>query len=192
MSRDRTQVGITYIAEHSHMATLKGEDRYDSGRLDTRLNIIFGRAQAIKERIDEALRLDNRHRRRRNMRELIAPTRFPDPTNMDRTSNDEWLSWMRHEMYDVLHAIDEENRARQDEDNPFNGTAGGVFQPLPRNNQNTLTPDGEQGTTVPQVANNPEETPERVIPVQTIRPTPLRHREKQGEILQTVGKRGHR
>ena len=159
------------------MLTLKGENRYHSGMLDTRLNIIFGRAQAIRERIDEALRVDDMHRRRRNMRELIAPTRFPDPTTMDRTSNDEWLSWMRHEMYDLLHAIDEEKRAREDDDDPFNGTAGGVFQPLPRNNQNMPTTDGDQGGTVPQVDNNQEETLERVVPVQTIRPTPQVQRE---------------
>ena len=175
--KDRTQVGVTYIAEHSHTLTLKGEDRYHSGMLDTRLNIIFGRAQAIRERIDEALRVDNMHRRRRNMRELIAPTRFPDPTTMDRASNNEWLRWMRHEMYDLVDAIDEETRARQDDDDPFNGIARGVFQPLPRNNQNTTTTDGDQGGMVPQVNNNQDVTPEWVVPVQTIRPTPQVQRE---------------
>ena len=177
--KDRTQVGVTYIAEHSHTLTLKGENRYHSGSLDTRLNIIFGRAQAIRERIDEALRMDEMYRRRRNMRELIAPTRFPDPTTMDRASNDEWLRWMRHEMYDLVDAIDEEVRARQDDDDPFNGTAGGVFQPLPGNDQNTPTTEGVQGGTVPQVDNNQEVTPERTVPVQTIRPTPQVQRETQ-------------
>ena len=175
--KDRTQVGVTYIAEHSHTLTLKGENRYHAGMLDTRLNIIFGRAQAIRERIDEALRLDDMYRRQRNMRELIAPTRFPDPTTMDRTSNDKWLRWMRHKMYDLVDAIDEEKRVRQDDDDPFNGTAGGVFQPLPRNNQNTATTDGDQGGTVLQIDNNQGETPERVVPVQTIRPTPQVQRE---------------
>ena len=55
--KDRTQVGIAYIVEHSHTATLKGENRYHTGMLDTRLNIIFGRTQAIREKIDEALRM---------------------------------------------------------------------------------------------------------------------------------------
>ena len=46
--KDRTQMGITYIVEYSNTLTLKGENRYHSGMLDTRLNIIFGRTQAIK------------------------------------------------------------------------------------------------------------------------------------------------
>ena len=175
--KDRTQMGITYIVEYSHTLTLKRENRYHAGMLDTRLNIIFGRAQAIRERIDEALRLDDMYRRWRNMRTLLAPARFPDPANMDRTSNDEWLRWMRHEMFDLVDAIDEEKRARQDENDPFNGTAGGVFQPLPENNQNTATPEGEQRGTTSQEGNNQDETLERVVPVQTIRPTPQVQRE---------------
>ena len=175
--KDRTQMGITYIVEYSHTLTLKGENRYHSGMLDTRLNIIFGRTQAIKQKIDEALRLDDMYRRRRNMRTLLAPTRFPDPANMDRTSNDEWLRWMRHEMRELVDAIEEENRARQDEDDPFNGTAGGVFQPLPENNPNTVTLEGGRRGAAPQQGNNQEETPEHVIPVQTIRPTPQAQRE---------------
>ena len=163
--RDRAQVGVTYIAEHSHTITLKGENRYHPGTLDTRLNIIFGRAQAIREKIDEALGVDDTHRRRRNMRELVAPTRFPDPASMDRASNDEWLRWVRHEMYSLVDAIDEEARARQDDDDPFNGTAGGVFQPLPGNDQNISITGGDQGGVAPQNDNNQETTPERVIPV---------------------------
>ena len=169
--KDRTQVGIAYIVEHSHTATLKGENRYHTGMLDTRLNIIFGRAQAIKVKIDEALRMDDMYRRRRNMRTLMTPTRFPDPANMDRTSNDEWLRWMRHEMFDLIDAIDEEHRARQDMDDPFNGTAGGVFQPLPANNpdepdeQNvaniTETEDGRERINQPNAATG--ETPQ-VLP----------------------------
>ena len=175
--KDRTQAGITYIVEHSHTLTLKGENRYHEGMLDTRLNIIFGRAQAIREQVDEALRLDDMYRRRRNMRTLMPPTRFPDPANMARTSNDEWLRWMRHEMFALVDAIDAEKRARRDDDNPFNGTAGGVFQPLPLNEQNTNTPEGEGGTRSPQEVVNQEESPERVVPVQTIRPTPQVQRE---------------
>ena len=111
------------------------------------------------------------------MRTLLAPTRFPDPANMDRTSNDEWLRWMRHEMRELVDAIEEENRARQDEDDPFNGTTGGVFQPLPENNLNTVTLEGDRRGAVPQQGNNQEETPERVIPIQMIRPTPQAQRE---------------
>ena len=224
--KDRTQMGIAYIVEYSHTITLKGENRYHPGMLDTRLNIIFGRAQTIRERIDEALRLDDMYRRRRNMRTLMAPTRFPDPANMDRTSNDEWLRWMRHEMFDLIDAIDEEKRARQDDNDPFNGTVGGVFQPPPEDNQeglsgpcttnpavlndrrednnlhnrttrgtsqplpgndpNTVIQDAVQGRTVPQDDGHQTETPERVVPVQTIRPTPQVQRETRRNTMGTM------
>ena len=176
--KDRSQAGITYIVEHSHTATLKGENRYHAGMLDTRLNIIFGRAQALSEKVDEALRLDDMYRRRRNMRTLMAPERFPDPTNMDGTSNDEWLRWMRQEMFALVDAIDEEEVARQAEDDPFNRTAGGVFQPLPGSSQTEpALRENNQGEITPQDENNQNETPERVVPVQTIRPTPQVQRE---------------
>ena len=224
--KDRTQVGIAYVVEHSHTATLKGENRYHAGMLDTRLNIIFGRAQAIKVKIDEALRVDDMYRRRRNMRTLMIPTRFPDPANMDRTSNDEWLRWLRHEMFDLIDAIDEENRARQDINDPFNGTAGGVFQPLPEsnpgepgeqnvanpprtedrgerislpngmtretpqvlpeNNHNTQVQHPNQGGTTPQDNRHQGETPERIVPVQTIRPTPQVQRETRRNAMGTL------
>ena len=176
--KDRTQAGITYIVEHSHTLTLKGENRYHSGMLDTRLNIIFGRVQAIKEKVDEALRLDDMHRRRRNMRTLEAPARFPDPSSMNRTSNDEWLRWMRQEMFALVDAIDEEHTARQDENDPFNGTAGGIFQPLPGNSRTEpAQTEGNRGNSLPQEGNAQNGTPERVVPVQTIRPTPQTQRE---------------
>ena len=183
--KDRAQAGVTYIAEHSHTVTLKGENRYHPGMLDTRLNIIFGRAQAIKEKIDEALRMDDTHRRRRNMRELTAPTRFPDPTSMDRASDDEWLRWMRHEMYTLVEALDEEARARQDDNDPFNGMAGGVFQPLPENEQNATTTGADQRQAAPQNSDIQEITPERVVPVQTIRPTPQAQRETRRNTVNT-------
>ena len=197
--KDRTQMGVAYIVEHSHTTTLKGENRYHTGMLDTRLSIIFGRAQAIREKIDEAIGMDDMYRRRRNMRTLMAPTRFPDPANMNRTSNDEWLRWMRQEMFELVEAIDGEKRARQDENDPFNGTAGGVFRPLPElNRENSwrlgaTNPGGianqtpqpptendqgispqhpDQGEMAPQNNDQQTETPERVIPIQTIRPTP--------------------
>ena len=184
--KDRAQAGVTYIAEHSHTVTLKGENRYHPGMLDTRLNIIFGRTQAIKEKIDEALRMDDTYRRRRNMRALTAPTRFPDPTSMDRASDDEWLRWMRHEMYTLVEALDEEARARQDENDPFNGTAGGVFQPPPsESEQNATTTGADQGQAAPQNVDTQEITPERVVPVQTIRPTPQAQRETRRNTVNT-------
>ena len=160
------------------------------------------------------------------MRTLMAPTRFPDPANMNRTSNDEWLRWMRHEMFDLVDAIDEEKRARQDDNDPFNGTAGGVFQPPPENNQgessgpSTANPavlndreegnnlpnrttrgtpqplsgndqnipiqNTDQGETVPQNDGHQSETPERVVPVQTIRPTPQVQRETRRNAMETT------
>ena len=40
------------------------------------------------------------------------------------------MNWMREETQVVMHQLEEELQAQGDPDDPFNGTASGVFQPL--------------------------------------------------------------
>ena len=41
-----------------------------------------------------------------------------------------WITWIREESNDLITAIDEEKLRMRDPDDPFNGTAGGIFDPL--------------------------------------------------------------
>ena len=41
-----------------------------------------------------------------------------------------WVSWVREETEVIMQQLQEEQEARGDPDDPFNGTANGVFQPM--------------------------------------------------------------
>ena len=49
---------------------------------------------------------------------------------MKNCSTSTWIAWIREENNDLIAAIDEENARRRDPDDPFDGTAGGIFAPL--------------------------------------------------------------
>ena len=48
--KDRTQVGIAYIVEYSHTVTLKGENRYHTGMLDTPTKYHFWKSTSNKRK----------------------------------------------------------------------------------------------------------------------------------------------
>ena len=64
------------------------------------------------------------------MRPLGLPQCFPEPQSMKNCSTSTWIAWTREENNDLITAIDEENARRRDPDDPFDGTAGGIFAPL--------------------------------------------------------------
>ena len=41
-----------------------------------------------------------------------------------------WTNWIRDEMEEIMKQLEEERDSRSDPDDPFNGTANGVFLPL--------------------------------------------------------------
>ena len=60
------------------------------------------------------------------MRPLGLPKHFPVPQNMKNCP----IAWIRDESNELIVAIDEENVRRRDPDDPFDGTASGIFPPL--------------------------------------------------------------
>ena len=64
------------------------------------------------------------------MRFLILPTRFPMPESMDQGDIAVWTNWIREETDEIMKQLEEERDSRSDPDDPFNGTANGVFLPL--------------------------------------------------------------
>ena len=110
-----------------HMMT---EGRYNNDDLLVRLRAVFGRVDQVRHHIDVALQHDDAHRRKRNMRFLTLPTRFPRPESMGQGDIAVWTNWIREETDEIMKQLEEERDSRSDLDNPFNGTANGVFQPL--------------------------------------------------------------
>ena len=84
----------------------------------------------MRHHIDIVLQQDDAHRRKRNMRFLILPTHFPRPESMGQGDIAVWTNWIREETDEIMKQLEEERDSRSDPDDPFNGTANGVFLPL--------------------------------------------------------------
>ena len=71
--RDRTQAALTYILEYETAQKWESDPQYDGQQVQQRLQIIYGKANQVKQRIDTAMNNDDIHRRRRTMRTLGLP-----------------------------------------------------------------------------------------------------------------------
>ena len=128
--RDRMRATLIYISEYAETKRMMTEGRYNNKELLVRLRAIFGRVDPVRHHIDKALQQDNAHRRERDMRFLILPTHFPRPESMGQDDIAVWMNWIREETDEIMKQLEEERDSRSDPDDPFNGTANGVFLPL--------------------------------------------------------------
>ena len=133
--RDRTQAALTYISEYEIAQKWENNPQYDGQQVQQRLQIIYGKADQVKQKVDAALNNDDIHRRRRTMRTLGLPKQFSQPQNMKDSSVTTWITWVREKSNELIAAIDEEVTKRQDSDDPFDGTASGIFLPLQHENE---------------------------------------------------------
>ena len=118
------------ITEYETAQEWELDPQYDKQQVLQQLQIIYGQADKVKQRIDTALNNNDIHRRRRVMRPLGLPKHFPVPQNMKNCPIATWITWIRDESNELIAAIDEENVRRRDPDDPFDGTASGIFPPL--------------------------------------------------------------
>ena len=128
--RDRMRAALIYISEYMETKRMMTEGRYNNEELLVRLRAVFGHVDQVRDHIDRALQQDDAHRRKRDMRFLILPTRFPRPESMGQGDIAVWTNWIREEMDKIMKQLEEERDSRSDPDDPFNGTANGVFLPL--------------------------------------------------------------
>ena len=128
--RDRMRAALIYISEYAETKHMMTEGRHNNDDLLVRLRAVFGRVDQVRHHIDVALQQDDAHRRKRNMRFLVLPTRFPRPESMSQGDTTVWTNWIREETDEIMKQLEEERDSISDPDDPFNGTANGVFQPL--------------------------------------------------------------
>ena len=128
--RDRMGATLIYVSEYTEMKRMMAEGRYNNEDLLVRLRAVFGRVDQVKHHIDIALQQDDAHQRKRNMRFLILPTHFPRPESMAQGDIAVWTNWIHEETDEIMKQLEEESDSRSDPDDPFNGTANGVFQPF--------------------------------------------------------------
>ena len=103
------------------------ENRYQHEDLLVRLRAVFGRVNKISDQIDRALQQDDAHQKRRDMRFILLPTRFPSPETMDQGDINVWTNWIHEETDVIMSQLEEEIEATGDPDDPFNGMANRVF-----------------------------------------------------------------
>ena len=125
--RERMRATLIYISEYEETKRMMTEGRYNNEELLIRLRAVFGRVDQVREHIDRALQQDDAHCRKRDMRFLILPTQFPRPESMGQGDVAVWTNWIREEMDEIIKQLVEERESRSDPDDPFNGTANGVF-----------------------------------------------------------------
>ena len=128
--RDRMRAALIYISEYAETKRMMTKGRYNNEELLVRLRAVFGCVDQVRHHIDKALQQDDAHRRKRDMRFLILPTRFPRPESMGQGDIAVWTNWIQEETDQVMKQLEEERDSRSDPDDPFNGTANGVFLPL--------------------------------------------------------------
>ena len=128
--RDRMQAALIYISEYMETKRMMTEGRYNNEELLVRLRAVFGHVDQVRDHIDRALQQDDAHRRKRDMRFLILPTRFPRPESMGQGDVAVWTNWVREETEEIMKQLEEERDSTNDPDDLFNGTANGVFLPL--------------------------------------------------------------
>ena len=121
---------LIYISEYVEMKCMMTEGRHNNDDLLVWLRAVFGGVDLVRYHIDVALQQDEAHRRKRNMRFLMLPTRFPRPESMSQDDTTVWTNWIREETDEIMKQLEEERDSRSDPDDSFNGTANGVFQPL--------------------------------------------------------------
>ena len=127
---DWMRVALIYISEYAETQKMQSEKKYRDEDLLVHLRAVFGRVDRIRKHIDQVLQQDDAHRRRREMRFLLLPIRFPRPESMGQGDITVWTNWIREENEILMNQLDEELVARGDPDDPFNGSANGVFRPL--------------------------------------------------------------
>ena len=118
--RDRMRATLIYVSEYAETKCMMTEGRYNNDDLLLRLRAVFGRVDQVRHHIDVALQQDDAHRRKRNMRFLVLPTRFPRPESMSQGNTTVWTNWIREETDEIMKQLEEERDSRSDPDDPFN------------------------------------------------------------------------
>ena len=171
--KDRAQAAVTYITEYGNTRLWTMENLVPAHKLTQRLQIIFGKTNALKEVIDEAIGCDDEVRRKKCMRYLRPPKRFPAPEEMDREETAGWISWIHQETRALLEDLDEEIRLQNERDDPFTKN---VIYATDTQYTNEISPEEYPQQTEDKLASP-------LVIDQMIPPLPQRIIHRNGEIL---------
>ena len=192
--KDRAQAAVMYITEYGNTALWSLENLVPLHKLTQCLQVMFGRVDAVRKAVDEVIENDDEIRRKKCMRYLKPPKRFPRPEDMESEETATWINWIHMETQALLEDLNEEIKLQNRADDPF--TKHIVYAPM----QSTQKPIEFQDSQQPvrkQKANNkiPPSRQERQIEEKlasplltenTSKPLPQHTNNQRGEILPTT------
>ena len=132
--KDRAQAAVMYITEYGNTAFWSLENLVPSHKLTQSLQVVFGRVDAVRKAVDEAIENDDEIRRKKCMRYLKPPKRFPRPEDMESEETATWINWIHMETQALLEDPNEEIKLQNTADDPF--TKHIIYAPT----QSTQTP----------------------------------------------------
>ena len=106
--KDRAQAAATYITKYGNTMLWSLENLVPEHKLTQCLQIIFSRMDAVREAVDRAIENDDEIRRKKCMRYLKPPRRFPVPEDMKNKEMATWINWIQLETQALLDDLNEE------------------------------------------------------------------------------------
>ena len=117
--KDRAQAAVTYITEYGNTKLWSLEGKASLHKLTQRLQIVFGRVDAVRKAVDKAIEHDDKIRRKKCMHYLRPPKRFPIPEDMQGEETATWINWIHMETHTMLEDLNEEIKLQDAADDPF-------------------------------------------------------------------------
>ena len=126
--KDRAQAALTYIMEYGNTKLWNLEGKALLHKLAQRLQIVFGRVDAVRKAVDEVIEHDDEIRRKKCMHYLRPPKRFPIPESMQDEETATWINWIHMVTHTMLEDLNEEIKLQDTADDPF--TQHIVYAPI--------------------------------------------------------------
>ena len=126
--KDRAQAAVTYITEYGNTKLWSLERKAPLHKLTQRLQIVFGRVDAVRKAVDEVIEHDDEIRRKKCMHCLRPPKRFPIPEDMQGEETATWINWIHMETHAMLEDLNEEIKLQDAADDQF--TQHIVYAPI--------------------------------------------------------------
>ena len=117
--KDRVQAAVTYITEYGNTMLWSMENLVPLHKLTQCLQIVFGKADAVRKAVDKAIENDNEIRRKKCMCYLKSPKRFPIPEDMEGEETATWINWVHLETQALLEDLNKKIRLQNEADDPF-------------------------------------------------------------------------
>ena len=192
--KDRAQAAVTYITEYGNTTLWSLENLAPLHKLTQHLQVVFGRVDTVRKAVDEAIEKDDEIRRRKCMRYLKPPKRFPRPEDMESEETATWINWIHMETQALLEDLNKEIKLQNTADDPF--TKHIIYaptqstqktielqdsqQPVRKHKANSEIPPGRQERQIEEKLASP-------LPMENMsKPLPQRTRNQCGEIPPTT------